>query len=67
MAWISNVNNTISKGSEFLFILKDTLVGASWTVISSSNGSTLSNGDIITSASVLENASSYFLIQPPLS
>jgi len=65
MAWISNVNNTISKGSEFLFILKDTLVSASWTVISSSNGSTLSNGDIITSASVLENASSYFLIQQP--
>jgi hypothetical protein len=65
MAWISNVNNTITKGSEFLFLLKDTLVSASWTVISSSNGSVLSAGDIITSASVLETDNSYFLVQQP--
>lgn len=65
MAKNYKVNFTPSTGAEALYELKNILTGSGWTVVSSSNGTTFSAGDNITSATSLAGANRWFLIQEP--
>lgn len=66
MAIISSSSLTPANSSEAMFTFKQLMVAAGWSVVSSSNGTTLSAGDIIGSASVLNNNSAYFILKQPL-
>jgi hypothetical protein len=64
MAKSYKVNFTPTTGAEAMFELKNVLTGSGWTVVSSSNGTTLSSGDAVTSTS-LANTRAWFLIEEP--
>lgn len=64
MAKSYKVNFTPTTGAEAMFELKNVLTGSGWTVVSSSDGTTLSSGDAVTSTS-LANTRAWFLIQEP--
>lgn len=66
MTYIFSASLTPTTSGEAMFNFKSLLVSAGWTVVSSSNGSTLSAGDIITSGTVLDNSNAYFIIKQPL-
>ncbi len=70
MAYTFSVSNVITNASQFLFILKSTLVSAGWVVKSSSDGLTYNaTGDQITSSGTgaggIRNNSAWFRIQCP--
>lgn len=65
MAKNYNVNFTPSTGAEAMYELKNVMTGSGWTVISSSDGSTFSAGDNITSPTSLAGSSRWFIIQEP--
>lgn len=70
MAKISSVNNLVGTGAEAIFILKETLKTAGWTVPKSSDGTTYNAiGDEIThegeGAGGMENNYAWFVIESP--
>lgn len=52
-------------GAEAIFFLKQALVNAGWSVISSSNGTVLTGSDIFTSGAVIASTNAYFIIKQP--
>lgn len=64
MAKNYKVNFQPATGAEAMFELKNVLTGSGWTVVSSSNGVTLSSGDAMTSTS-LAASNAWFLVQEP--
>lgn len=66
MAKITSVNNEPTSAANSIFILKQTLKSAGWTVPCSSNGTTYnSTGDEISTTADLETSSAWFVIEDP--
>ena len=65
MAKNYKVNFTPATGAEAIFELKNILTGSGWTIVSSSNGTTFSAGDNITSATSLAGSNRWFIVQEP--
>lgn len=70
MAFVFDTNNTPATGAEVLYLLKELLKTAGWTVPRSSDGSTYnSSGDQITTAASgaggMANNSAWFVLQAP--
>ena len=53
-------------GNDAVWILKDTLVQAGWVVVSSSDATTFSSGDVLTASSDLANSNAWFVVKQPL-
>lgn len=66
MAKVYKVNFSPSTGAEAIYELKNVLTGSGWTVISSSDGNTVSNSDLITSPTTMTNQNAWFVIQEPI-
>jgi len=66
MTIITSASLTPATGAEAMYNFKQLLVAAGWVVVSSSNGTTLQAGDLITSGAVLANANAYFVVKQPL-
>jgi len=66
MALVYKVNYTPTSNAEFVYDIKEVLKSAGWTVISSSNGSTFNDTDLITSPAVLTGGNlRWFIVQEP--
>lgn len=65
MAKNYKVNFTPATGAEAIFELKNILTGSGWTIVSSSNGTTFSAGDNITSSTSLAGSNRWFIVQEP--
>ena len=65
MAKVHKVNFTPATGAEAVFELKNVLTGSGWSVVSSSNGTTFSAGDNITSSTSLAGSNRWFIVQEP--
>lgn len=66
MTYVFSASLLPNTGTEAMFAFKNALTNIGWIVVSSSNGTTLSSGDTITTLAALTNSNSYFIIKQPL-